>query len=176
MIDTTILLSFLCPLLFMSIHCGRRRLSTIPPTHHPPLCQPEHDKPFEASGLAAFGLAAFGLVASGSACSGLVGFQYGYANWWFTVWWWLATRFGTAGCVASGFSVVGLVAAGFEELGLLALSLVVVRFKQHQVKGTNAAETTSVTKTPEHNASKSYVEKAMGLSMPFLVDGTLYQF
>ncbi len=45
------------------------------------------------------------------------------------------------------FPVAGLVAAGFEALGLAALGLAVVRFKQHKVHRTGAAETTSVTKT-----------------------------
>ena len=52
----------LCPLLFVPIHCGRRRLSTVTPTHHPPLCQANHDKPLEASCSTAFGLVASGLV------------------------------------------------------------------------------------------------------------------
>ena len=45
MIDTTILLSFLCPLLFAPIHFGRRRLSTILPTQCPPFHRAIHGKP-----------------------------------------------------------------------------------------------------------------------------------
>ena len=67
--------------------------------------------------------------------------------------------FAAGGCVASGFAVPGLEAAGFEELGLVALSLAAVSFKQCQIHRTNAAETTSVTKTPEHNAAKPDVGK-----------------
>ena len=59
-----------------------------------------------------------------------------------------------AGCIASGFAMVGLAAVGFEKLGLVAVSLAAVGFKQHQVLCTRAAETTSVTKTPELNAAK----------------------
>ena len=75
MIDTTIILYFLCPLWFVQIHCGRWRFPTILTTHHPPLCQPNHDKP-----LAAPSLAAFGPAASGLASSRQVSFQFGYAD------------------------------------------------------------------------------------------------
>ena len=72
---------------------------------------------------------------------------FGFGGGWFH-------GFAAAGCVASGFAMAGLVTVGFEALGLTALSLVVVRFKQHQVQCTDAAETTSVTKTPEHNGNR----------------------
>ena len=85
--------------------CGRLRLSTILPTHCPPLCQPNHDKP-----LAAFGLAASGLVASGLASFDQWVFSLallidgcGFGGGWFH-------GFATVGCVASGFAVVGLAA------------------------------------------------------------------
>jgi hypothetical protein len=53
---------------------GRMRLNTVPPTHRPLLCQPNHDKPSAASGSAAFGLVVSGLVVSGSTASGLKSF------------------------------------------------------------------------------------------------------
>ena len=72
--------------------------------------------------------------------------------------------------------MAGLVAAGFEVLDLAALSLAVVRIKWHQVHCPDAAEPTSVTKTPEHYAAKPNEGKAMGLLMPFLADTTINQF
>ena len=63
----------------------------------------------------------------------------------------------------------------FIGLDVLRPSLAHVRFKQHQVHHTDASETTSVTKTPEHHAAKPNVEKALGSSMPFLADATIYQ-
>ena len=65
----------------------------------------------------------------------------------------------------------GLAAAGFEKLG--SATLAATSFKQHQVHRTDAAETTSVTKTPEHNAAKPNVGKAASSSMPFLADVTI---
>ena len=47
-------------------------------------------------------------------------------------------------------------AAGFDELGSAASSLAVVCFKQCQVHRTDAAEITSVTKTPEHDIGQGY--------------------
>ena len=49
--------------------------------------------------------------------------------------------FAAAGCVVSGFAMGGSAAAGFEVLGWMALSLAVVRLKQHWVHCTDAAET-----------------------------------
>ena len=61
------------------------------------------------------------------------------------------------------FAAAGCAAAGFEVLGSEASGLADVRFKQHQVHITNAAETTSVTKTTEDNSAKPDVWKAVGL-------------
>ena len=108
------------------------------PTHCPPFCHVNHDKPSAASGLSAFGLAAFGLAASCLASSGSVscclailvdcfGFGCGWCH-----------GFAAAGCVVSGFAMAGSAAAGFEVLGWTALSLAVVRLKQHQVHHTEA--------------------------------------
>ncbi len=111
------------------------------PTHRPPFCHVNHGKPSAASGLLAFGLAAFGSAASGLASSGLVSFClailvdcFGFGCGW-------CHCFAAAGCVASGFAVAGSAAAGFEVLGWTALSLAVVRLKQHQARHTDAAET-----------------------------------
>ena len=57
-------------------NCGILRLSTIPPTHHPPLCQPNHDKPLAACALAACGLAVSSSAAFGSMASGLMSFGF----------------------------------------------------------------------------------------------------
>ena len=111
------------------------------PTHCPPFCHVNHGKPSAASGLLAFGLAAFGLAASGLSSSGSVscclailvdcfGFGCGWCR-----------DFATAGCVVSGFAMAGLAAAGLEELGWTALSLAVVRLKQHLVHRSGTAET-----------------------------------
>ena len=81
--------------------------------------------------------------------------------------------FATAGCSASGFALAGLAAAGFEKLG--SATAAATSFKQHQVHRTDAAETTSVTKTPEHNAAKPDVRKAVGLSVPCPADETINQ-
>ena len=78
--------------------------------------------------------------------------------------------------MASGFATVGLVTVGFEALRLAASSLAVVRIKQHKVHCTNAAETTNVTKTPDHNAAKPDVGKVMGSSVPCPADTTINQF
>ena len=59
-------------------------------------------------------------------------FGFGYG--WFHV-------FATAGCVSSGFAVTGLAAVGFKALGLAAASLAVLRFMQHPVHCSDAAET-----------------------------------
>ena len=67
--------------------------------------------------------------------------------------------FEAAGCAASGFAMAGLAAAGFEDLGLVTSSLAAVGFKQCQVHHSGTTETTSVTKTPEHNAAKLNVGK-----------------
>ena len=64
-------------------------------------------------------------------------------------------------------------AVGSEALGLAPASLAVVRFKQHQVHCTDAAETTGVTNTAEYNAAKPDVGKAAGSSMPFPADVTI---
>ncbi len=102
---------------------------------------PNHEKPLAASGSAAFGLVVSGSAASALACSGSVGCClailvdcFGFGCGW-------CRGFAAAGCVASGFAVAGSAAAGFEALGWTALSLAVVRLKQHQVHHTNAAET-----------------------------------
>ncbi len=55
--------------------------------------------------------------------------------------------------------MTGLTAAGPKILGLAALGLEVVRFKQYWVHCTDAAETTSVTKTAECNVAKPDVGK-----------------
>ncbi len=77
--------------------------------------------------------------------------------------------------MASGFAMVGSAVAGLEALGLVAVSLAVVRFKQHWVHHTDAAEITGVTKTAGSNAAKPNVGKATGLSMSFLADVTINQ-
>ena len=61
------------------------------------------------------------------------------------------------------FPVAGLAAAVFEALGLAMSNSEAVWFKQHQVHCTNAAEPTSFTATPEHNAAKPDVGEAAGL-------------
>ena len=63
----------------------------------------------------------------------------------------------------SRFPVVGSAAAGFEALGLATSNSEAVWFKQHQIHCTNAAEPTSFTATPEHNAAEPDVGEAMGL-------------
>ena len=93
---------------------------------------------------------------------------FGFGGGWFH-------DFSATGCAASGFATAGLAAVGFEELGSVVVGLAAVGVKQHQVHCTNASETTSVTNTPEHNAAKPDVGKAMGLSMPFLADVTINQ-
>ncbi len=50
-------------------------------------------------------------------------------------------------------------AVGPKALGLVALGLEVVRFKQHWVHCTDAAETTHVPKTAESNVAKPNVGK-----------------
>ena len=70
---------------------------------------------------------------------------------------------------------MGSTAAGSKALVLAAVSLAVVRFKQHWVHHSDAAETTGVTKTAGSNAAKPNVGKATGLSMPFLADVTINQ-
>ncbi len=106
----------------MPIHCGKRWVSTILPTHHTPLCQTNHDK----------SSAAFSLATSGSVGIFWIG---GFSVWlcqlmvsggWFH-------GFAAAGCVAPCFAMAGLAEAGFEVVNLVVLSLAVVRFKQHQV-------------------------------------------
>ena len=111
------------------------------PTHRPPFCHVNHGKPLAASGSSAFGLAAFGSAASGlasyrsvSCCLAILVDCFGFGCGW-------CRGFAAAGCVVSGFAVAGSAAAGFEVLGWTALSLAVVRLKQHQVHRTNAAET-----------------------------------
>ena len=59
-------------------------------------------------------------------------FGFGYG--WFHV-------FDAAGCVASCFVMAGSAAVGFKVLGLVAASLAVVRFMQHLVHYSDAAET-----------------------------------
>ena len=59
-------------------------------------------------------------------------FGFGYG--WFHV-------FAAAGCVASGFVMVGSVAACFEALGLAAAGFAVVKFMQHPVHRSDAADT-----------------------------------
>ena len=75
MTDTTVPLAFCyAPYCSRQIIIVERRLSTIQPTHRPPFCQANHDKPSAASGLVAFGSVAFGLAAFGSATFGLEAF------------------------------------------------------------------------------------------------------
>ena len=60
-----------CRLILFDIKkkCGRLRLNTVPPTHRPLLCQPNHDKHSAAPGSAAFGLVVSGLAVC---CLGLL--------------------------------------------------------------------------------------------------------
>ena len=81
---------------------------------------------------------ASGLEASSSLAVPLDGF--GFGGGWFD-------GFVTTSCAALCFVLDVLAAAGLETLGSVASGLAVVRFKQHQVYCTDAAETTSVTKT-----------------------------
>ena len=67
------------PLLPTELFRGRR-LCTLLPTHRPPFCQANNDKPSAASGSVAFGSAAIGSAAIGLMSSGLVGFQFGHAG------------------------------------------------------------------------------------------------
>ena len=144
MIDTTILLSLcyapccLCQLIVVEGGFLPSR------PLRPPLFQANHEKP-----LAASGLASFGLTASGFASFRSVGFQFGMMIASFGFGDGRFHGFAAAGCAASAFAVAGLVAAGSEVFGLAAEDLAVVRFKQHWVHRTDAAETTSVTKTAE---------------------------
>ena len=93
---------------------------------------------------------------------------FGFGGGWFH-------GFAKAGCAVSGFAVVGLAAMRFEKLGSMISILAADGFKQHQVDCTNAAESTSVTKTPEHNAAKPDVKKTPGLSMLCPADVTIKQ-
>ena len=71
MTDTTVPLAFCyAPYCSRQFIIVERRLSTILPTHRPPFCQANHDKPSAASGSVAFGSVAFGSVAFGSAAFG----------------------------------------------------------------------------------------------------------
>ena len=71
MTETTIPIAFCyAPYCSRQFIIVERRLSTIPPTHRPPFCQANHDKPSAASGSVAFGSVAFGSVAFGSAAFG----------------------------------------------------------------------------------------------------------
>ena len=117
------------------------RLFTSSPTHRPPFCHANHDKPSAAPGAAAFGSAAFGLATFGSAASGSTASSlfmlvdcFGFIYGWFRV-------FAAAGCVASGFAMSGSAAAGFEALGLAAAGLAVVRFMQRRVHHYDAFDT-----------------------------------
>ncbi len=58
---------------------------------------------------------------------------FGFGDGWFN-------GFAT-GCVASGYAVAGLSAVSFEVLGLAAASLAIVRFMQHLLHHSDAAET-----------------------------------
>ena len=60
-----------CRLILFDIKkkCGRLRLNTVPPTHRPLLCQPNHDNHLAASGLVDFGLVVSGLAVC---CLGLL--------------------------------------------------------------------------------------------------------
>ena len=72
-VDSTVLLSFLlCPLLLLPILFTDRWLCTSPPTHLPPFCHANHDKPSAAPGAVAFGSAAFGSAAFGLAAFSLM--------------------------------------------------------------------------------------------------------
>ena len=74
----------------MPIYCINGVIFALHPSHRPPLCQANHDKPSMASGSATSGLVASGLVTSGSATSGLAAYgwvssrpvtsQFGYAG------------------------------------------------------------------------------------------------
>ena len=72
------------------------------------------------------------------------------------------------GCVPSGFVVAGLAAVGFEALGSATSNSEAVWFKQHQIHHTNAAESTSFTTTPEHNAAEPMWEKLWVCRVPRL--------
>ncbi len=155
-ISSTVLLSFfICPLLFLPIYSGGRRLCILKPSHRPPFCHTNHGKSLTASGLLAFGLEAselegfqfvfprlmvLGLVVTGS----MVLLQLVC---WCQVWW-----------------VVSLEATGFKALSLAVLSLAAVGLKPHHVHHPDAAKLTSVTKSAECDAAKPNVGKAVGLS------------
>ncbi len=110
---------------------GRLRLNTVPPTHRPLLCQPNHDKHLAASCLAALGLVVSGLAVC---CLGLLamvdycGFSLVLAG--LVVWGqWAAIcvrfchskflcflqRFRGSGFWGAGFGSFRLAAAGFRR-------------------------------------------------------------
>ena len=75
MTDTTVPLAFCyAPYCSRQFIIVERRLSTIMPTHRPPFCQANHDKPSTASGSVAFGSLAFGSAAFGPATFGVAAF------------------------------------------------------------------------------------------------------
>ena len=122
-IDTTVVLSFLlCLLLFAPINVSSTWISTILPTHCPPLCQATH-------GLVDSGLLTFGLEASSSAASRLTAFQFGSACWWFQVQWWPAQWFCPGWLCGIRFCCGGSAAVGFKVVGSVATGLVAVSFK-----------------------------------------------
>ena len=75
MIDTAVPLAFCyAPYCSRQFIIVERRLSTILPTHRPPFCQANHDKPLVAFGSVAFGSVAFGSAAFGPATFGVAAF------------------------------------------------------------------------------------------------------
>ncbi len=61
------------------------------------------------------------------------------------------------------FPIAGSPAAGFQALGLTRSKSEAAWFKQRQVHRNDAAEPTSFTATPEHNAAEPDVGEAAGL-------------
>ena len=93
---------------------------------------------------------------------------FGFGGGWFH-------GFAAAGCAVSGFAAVGLAAESFKALGLAAVGSAVVRFKQHWVHSTEAAETTSVLQDHRMQCCKAKCGEAIVLSRPYLADVKINQ-
>ena len=151
--------------MFPPFFSGCRRHFILEPTHRPPFCHANHGKPLAASGSLAFRLAACGSSAYGLAASESVGFQCVFL--WLTV----------LGLVVAGSMVflcgfrfpvavsmaAGSMAAEFQALCSATSNSDALWFKQRRVHRTDAAEPTSFTATPEHNADEPDVGEAAGL-------------
>ena len=173
-----------CRLILFDIKkkCGRLRPNTIPTTHRPLLCQPNHDKVFAASGSMAFCLVVSGLAASGLLASSLTLFGFACYGWLLRVQCWLVWWCGASKLlVASDFaaasfwvSCIGFGEAGFEALGSVGSvwQLPDSGGISHTVR---TLEPTGVAKTAEPSAAKPDAGKVVGLSMPFLADATINQ-